>query len=67
MSRDPFVTVAGPVPISAKPNVARHRRHPNDFHARRRRRHHHDAAGIVALIRYDDATRESDAQAKAAT
>jgi hypothetical protein len=64
MARDPFVAFAGPVPISAEPNVSRRRRHADDFLSRRRRRHHYDAIGIMSLVGYDDAPGKSDAQAQ---
>jgi len=61
---DPFVAFAGPVPISAEPNISRRGRYADDLLSRRRRRHHHHAVDIVSLVGYDDASCKNDAQAQ---
>jgi hypothetical protein len=49
-ARDPHMTAADPIPISADPDVSGVGRGAGNFHTRRRRRDHDDSTGIVTLI-----------------
>jgi hypothetical protein len=58
MARHPLVTISHPTPISAQPDVAGYRRHPDHFFTGRRRRNHYDAARGVPLVGDYDAPGE---------
>jgi len=58
VTRDPFMSIANPVPVAAQPHISGSRCNADEFHPRCRGGDHHHAIGIMPLIGNDHAPRE---------